>query len=402
MMKKKSLSQEPSKKATKKAKKGRNLMAEFCDNEYKKAEKRKHAAFKHYVHQNNLHYTKFGLQLIREEGKRPVVIISSKLMMDKDIGKEITKICPSEKGLNLRNRCSSALMLNDDESFEICWDDGTLIAVVLRNVFSDEEAALSLLFEEEHKKHSVGWNRGCEADLVPRENQMRYQVNNTKAMKSTGINPNAIINSVKHGGKGETTGTRMYYQHPNGHNTSVPFSMYIDRKKWLPSGEKKDVRSACIDHYLESNIEAKLYYSKMKTIYLKVCAQFMKSTVEEISDNIMKTIRLNTNIIDDKESTMGIHHDMPTPTPAMVTGPSNYILDNGEWRLKHRGGRLFLAEGLFSIQYGPRDIVAFDGNVPHGLTRMKPLDEDDTLLLLEEIADAPAAKTSKVSFPAPN
>jgi len=43
-------------------------MAEFSDNEYKKAEKRKHAAFKHYVHQNNLHYTKFGLQLIREEG----------------------------------------------------------------------------------------------------------------------------------------------------------------------------------------------------------------------------------------------------------------------------------------------------------------------------------------------
>ena len=32
--KKKSMSQEPSKKATKKAKKGRNLMAEFSDNEY--------------------------------------------------------------------------------------------------------------------------------------------------------------------------------------------------------------------------------------------------------------------------------------------------------------------------------------------------------------------------------
>jgi len=75
---------------------------------------RKHAAFKRYIRPNNLQSTKFGIQLIRREGKRPVVIISSKLMMNKDVGKEITKICPSEKGLNLRNRCSTALTLQPD------------------------------------------------------------------------------------------------------------------------------------------------------------------------------------------------------------------------------------------------------------------------------------------------
>jgi len=75
----------------------------------------------------------------------------------------------------------------------------------------------------------------------------------------------------------------------------------------------------------------------MKTTYLELCTYFMGGDViNEISDDIVKTIRLNTNIIDDKESTMGIHHDIPTPTPAMATGSTNYRFEDGEWTLKQR------------------------------------------------------------------
>lgn len=53
---------------------------------------------------------------------------------------------------------------------------------------------------------------------------------------------------------------------------------------------------------------------------------------------------MNTNIIDDKDSVMGKHKDpTTTPTPALVTGPGDYIFDEekGEWTLSYNGGRLY-------------------------------------------------------------
>jgi len=36
----------------------------------------------------------------------------------------------------------------------------------------------------------------------------------------------------------------------------------------------------------------------------------------------------------------------------------------------HSVGRLFAADGLIDISYGPRGIVLIDGNLPHGITRL--------------------------------
>jgi hypothetical protein len=55
----------------------------------------------------------------------------------------VMKICPSDKGLNLSKRSATGMGLDLDESFEVRWDDGTLIAVMLRNVFSKEDARAS-------------------------------------------------------------------------------------------------------------------------------------------------------------------------------------------------------------------------------------------------------------------
>ena len=35
------------------------------------------------------------------------------------------------------------------------------------------------------------------------------------------------------------------------------------------------------------------------------------------------------------------------------------------------GGRLFLADGLVDISYGPTDVVLLDGNIPHGITTLR-------------------------------
>ena len=43
-------------------------------------------------------------------------------------------------------------------------------------------------------------------------------------------------------------------------------------------------------------------------------------------------------------------------------------IDRKEYLRVGAGGRLFLADGLFDISYGPNDIVLLDGNIPPGVT----------------------------------
>ena len=38
------------------------------------------------------------------------------------------------------------------------------------------------------------------------------------------------------------------------------------------------------------------------------------------------------------------------------------------WVPRGAGGRLFIADGLFDISYGPEDVVLLDGNIAHGIT----------------------------------
>jgi len=77
--------------------------------------------------------------------------------------------------------------------------------------------------------------------------------------------------------------------------------------------------------------------------------------------------------VDEGRSKCGIHHDPPSPLFALVAGPTVHRRDaqTGKWQRQHDGGRLFLADGIFSLQYGPRDVVLFSGNWPHGITNIK-------------------------------
>ena len=77
--------------------------------------------------------------------------------------------------------------------------------------------------------------------------------------------------------------------------------------------------------------------------------------------------------VDEGRSKCGIHHDPPSPLFALVAGPTVHKRDaqTGKWQREHNGGRLFLADGVFSLEYGPRDVVVFSGNWPHGITNIK-------------------------------
>ena len=80
---------------------------------------------------------------------------------------------------------------------------------------------------------------------------------------------------------------------------------------------------------------------------------------------------LVTLLVNEGNSICGIHHDMPTPFPALILGQGSSKLSESGWVPTAQGGRLFLADGLFDISYGPHDAVMLDGNIPHGITNLR-------------------------------
>ena len=77
--------------------------------------------------------------------------------------------------------------------------------------------------------------------------------------------------------------------------------------------------------------------------------------------------------VNEGSSKLGVHRDPHTPYPALLAGPTVFSCVDGEWQRHARGGRLFLADGLFDLSYGPRDVVLMDGNVAHGVTNLRDL-----------------------------
>ena len=46
------------------------------------------------------------------------------------------------------------------------------------------------------------------------------------------------------------------------------------------------------------------------------------------------------------------------------------------WERAARGGKLVLVDGMFDLEYGPRDVVLIDGNYLHGITSLQGLPGD--------------------------
>ena len=84
-------------------------------------------------------------------------------------------------------------------------------------------------------------------------------------------------------------------------------------------------------------------------------------------------MKLSTMKLNEGSSQAGPHHDMPCPLPALIVGQGTHKLVHGKWQCCGKGGRLFIADGLFDISYGPEDIVLLDGNILHGITGLRDL-----------------------------
>ena len=84
-------------------------------------------------------------------------------------------------------------------------------------------------------------------------------------------------------------------------------------------------------------------------------------------------LNLSTLNLTEGSSRAGVHHDMPCPFPALIFGLGARQLVGGVWKRHAAAGRLFLADGLFGISYGPHDVVLLDGNIPHSITNLSDL-----------------------------
>ena len=83
-------------------------------------------------------------------------------------------------------------------------------------------------------------------------------------------------------------------------------------------------------------------------------------------------LQLSTLLLNEGSSIAGPHHDMPCPLPALICGPGMCNYSDGEWGVpRGAGGRLFAADGLFDLSYGPTDAVLLDGNMMHGITGLR-------------------------------
>jgi hypothetical protein len=122
-------------------------------------------------------------------------------------------------------------------------------------------------------------------------------------------------------------------------------------------------------------------------------------------------LQVTTLMVNEGSSRCGVHHDPPAPLPALIAGctawerrddgaqalpmelshhmpecalspppsplasPHAPMLAHGggAWERKQKGGRLFLLDGLFDLEYGPRDVLLLDGRFAHGVTTLRGL-----------------------------
>lgn len=84
-------------------------------------------------------------------------------------------------------------------------------------------------------------------------------------------------------------------------------------------------------------------------------------------------LTLSTLCVDEASSRVGVHRDPPCPLPALLCGSTVYSLTASGWVAHAGGGSLFMADGLWCLEYGPYDVVLIDGNYAHGVTTLTAL-----------------------------
>ena len=313
----------------------------------------------------------------------PVIVMDSSIRMDNDTVMATVKGTFSERCTPLHKRNSDMFGLGQ-KSFQVRLDSSTgpIIVEVVRNAFTEEESTASYLLEFLHQSKSKGWNKGCEADPRPFPERILGQLSDAKAMKSGGL-MSTNVKWIKNLGSNnilKALGIRVHYSNAKGQMVDRPLSAYIDRHTW---GANKcyQLCASLSSHAPEESSLALLYLSRIQDLYKRLVAPYLLShgypldiIVDSLSE-IMSTLTMTTLRITNYQP-MGIHRDPPIPLYALLCGHTNFVWDDGRLVRANKGGNLFLADGMFRVDYGIRDAVIMDGNWAHGVSNIRGMDQN--------------------------
>lgn len=312
--------------------------------------------------------------------QHPFVEISSDLLLSPN---EADKIC----NLSVRDKDISAVMhLRNPgklikhlpaNTLDVRTKDGQLKCRLIKGCVPMD---LSLLFEVLlfiHKAESRGWVKGCQADILPVFRVIQGILRDAKVMKGyglTGKNKITYIGLRNEDGNGCSMVCR--YQNKDGAAREFQFGKsFIDRQRWDKTSLKR-VIDAGHGQLLE---DCEKLINHCKAVYVEHAIDFLvddQGFPRDQAEKLMRhvTLEWTTLRLDSHKSLMAIHHDAGCPAPAGVFGPGVHRLNkDGKWEKRCKGGKLFMANGLFEMEYGPLDCVLFDGNEPHGVSSLRAL-----------------------------
>jgi hypothetical protein len=285
----------------------------------------------------------------------------------------VIKMVLSSKKLNSLHVCNSKTLGIGNKSFEIRRDhiEGPIVAVVLRDVLTLAESKQLLTIKKCHCNHSSWWSKGCKADPRPTSERIVTQLSCPRKMKLSGFASSNVKKILQVGPLRQDGSGRNIFRYESNKRQIITrtLSTSLFRHKWKKDGlnslasvaSRLDSSSSVVDKVAD-------LYCVWSNKYLS-SKGFTKEYVEFIKSSTRQSLMLSTLIIADKNP-IAVHRDRPTPMPACAFGHSTYEFneDNNAWEKRWKGGELYLMNGLFRLDYGPRDVVMWDGNLSHGIT----------------------------------
>ena len=322
-----------------------------------------------------------GLSIVKDTSNYSATItILQHCRISHEVADRSKKICLPQKGvvaalLNQRNLSNWGIAdKNKYKTIRIVDEHGHLCVLWYRNRLSFKESLVPLSYK---RPHQIGkrWTRGCDAQPTISFNKICHQLQDRELNDSAGFKSTNVEEIVSIGPREKGRGPNEYgvtnsfeYRNKNGSTVDTQtFNVALNR-----------VAHVKMNNIRKESPHTHPFEQRMHSTYQEGCKEFFTSNgcpdtfLDEASGSATAELTLSTNLFT-AASSIGQHVDTPTPTPAMIVGPTNFQLDSNDtsWVRKHKGGNLYLADSMLLLDFEPQDIIFIDGNLLHGVTNIK-------------------------------
>lgn len=305
------------------------------------------------------------------------ITVSAECRMSPSVGQSSAKITVSEAGIVadlLNHRSLQYYGIEDCKKYHTIFivnDVNEVLVLWLRNRLSLDEARSMEVFYKDYDDNPGCWTMGCEGQNYADFSFICEALTNKNAHAQAGLNSETNVVSVQSLGTNEKTGitNKVVYTNAEGETISRPLNKPLKRKSHT---------SESLEQIHTINPSTARLHETLESIYKEHLPDFLTSWgvpsnhLDEVTGDILKELGVTANVFD-CHSNIGQHQDIPAPSPALLVGTTNYMFDesSGKWVKKHKGGNLYLADGMILLDYKPQDVILMDANILHGITNIK-------------------------------